>query len=147
MTYWTVSSKDSCGVWRRVKSCLSKISIKTVSMIANTANIVSVVPMIFFTLSKSFFPMPSPINIVPPRVSPVIRLVMIWVTCVPVETAATLSAPQYFPTTKRSTAPYKDCRILAIRNGTAKKRSVFRMLPSVSVFCFIWLVSVSCSFL
>ena len=58
------------------------------------------------------------------------RLVTIWVTCVPVETAATLSALQNLPMTKRSTAPYSDWSILAMRNGSAKRNSVDATGPS-----------------
>ena len=66
----------------------------------------SVVPIDRRVFSSSRMPVYLPTRMVPPSVRPVIRLVMIWVTCVPVETAATLSAPANRPTTARSTAPY-----------------------------------------
>ena len=87
---------------------LLKMSIRSVITAAVIVKTVSVVPIVLFTFSYSFSPMKLPITIVEPRVRPVIRLVTICVTCVPVDTAATLSALQNLPTTNRSTAPYND---------------------------------------
>ena len=68
---------------------------------------------------------------VPPRVRPVTRLVIICVTWVPVDTAATAWASQNCPTTKRSTAPYNDCNTLASKNGTVKVTRALSTLPLV----------------
>ena len=107
------------------------------------ANMVSVVPIVFFTSSSSSIPVYFPTNIVLPSVRPVIRLVMIWVTWVPVETAATLSGPQYLPMTSKSTAPYSACMILAMMNGTEKVNNTRITLPFVRLFsAFFFLDSI-----
>ena len=77
----------------------------TVRKMENTPKKVIVVEMDVSTSFCFFMPAYLPTRIVPAIVKPVIRLVMIWVTCVPVETAATLSAGQNQPITIRSTAP------------------------------------------
>ena len=106
ITYSFASSNDSSGVFNSLKIAGVKKSISTVSTTAAAPNMDSVVPMVSFTSSFAFIPVYFPTIMVPPSVSPVIMLVMICVTCVPVETAATLSGVQYLPITSRSTAPY-----------------------------------------
>ena len=83
-------------------------------------------------------------RMVPPRVRPVTRLVMIWVTWVPVDTAATLSAEQYCPTTNRSTAPYRDWRTLASKKGSVKVTRALTTLPWVSLFVLSSMPAISC---
>ena len=78
-----------------------------------------------------------PMMIVDPSVRPVIKLVTICVTCVPVETAATLVAWQKRPTTNKSTAPYNDWSMFARRNGIAKRNSVEAIGPSDKSKAFI----------
>ena len=134
VTYCTVSSNDGCGVCKRRRSGRSTASMPAVSASATPANTVSVVPMARFTLPYSLWPVYCPMMTVLPSVRPVTRLVTICVTCVPVETAATLWAPQKAPTTNRSAAPYSDCSTLAIKNGPAKRNSVPAALPCVRSF-------------
>ena len=106
ITYCFASSNDSSGVFNSLKTAGEKMIIRTVNTRAAAPKIDSVVPMVFFTSTFAFIPVYFPTMMVPPSVRPVIMLVMICVTCVPVETAATLSGVQYLPITSRSTAPY-----------------------------------------
>ena len=134
VTYCTASSKAGCGVCKSRRSGRSTASMPAVSASATHANTVSVVPMARFTLPYSPWPVYCPMMTVLPSVRPVTRLVTICVTCVPVETAATLCAPQKAPTTNRSAAPYSDCSTFATRNGQAKRNSVLATLPCVRLF-------------
>ena len=61
---------------------------------ATTENTLSVVAMDWRTRFSSPMPVYLPMRMVPPSVRPETRLVMICVTWVPVETAATLRASQ-----------------------------------------------------
>jgi len=89
-TYSMVASKDSAGVFSRVSSGASNSSISAVRARATNAKMDRVVPMAVFTLSHRSIPVYFPMRMVPPKVSPVTKLVTIWVTWVPVDTAATL---------------------------------------------------------
>ena len=140
-TYTMVYVKDSSGVFSNVSRGFSKTSIRPVRRMATRKKTHNVVAIHCFIRLKSFMPVYFPIKMVLPSVRPDTRLVIIWVTCVPVETAATLCALQYFPTTNKSTAPYRDCRTFAIRKGTAKKINVVTMFPSVRLFLFISSIS------
>ena len=126
-----VSTNDSSGVCSSTSKGCSNASNTTVSTAAVIPNTANVVPIIRFTVSVSRLPVYCPIKIVLPSVNPVIKLVIICVTCVPVETAATLSALQYVPTTNKSAAPYSDWSKAAAKNGTANRNSVFNIFPSV----------------
>ena len=105
VTYCLASSMEAAGVLKAVSMVSLKISIPMVSTNATIANTDRVVPMVRQVLSSSFMPVYFPTRMVPPRVRPDTMLVMIWVTWVPVDTAATLSGVQYHPMTIRSTAP------------------------------------------
>ena len=105
VTYCLASSMEAAGVLKAVSMVSLKISIPMVSTNATIANTDRVVPMVRQVLSSSIMPVYFPTRMVPPRVRPDTMLVMIWVTWVPVDTAATLSGVQYHPMTIRSTAP------------------------------------------
>ena len=106
-------------------------AIAAVRITAKTPKDTMVVPMAFLALSSFFIPMYLPTSTVPPRVSPEIRLVIICVTWVPVDTAAMLCAPQNIPTARRSTAPYSACSKFASRNGTVNRSNTRITFPSV----------------
>ena len=78
-----------------------------------------------------------PTRMVLPRVRPVIMLVMICVTWVPVDTAATLSGEQYLPMTNRSTAPYSAWMRFAAMKGRENVNSMRNTFPLVRLFSVI----------
>ena len=93
-TYCLARAKDCSGVFKSSRIGVTNSSMAAVSASAAKANTLRVVPMVFFTSSFAFIPVYFPTRMVLPRVSPVIMLVMICVTWVPVDTAATLSGGQ-----------------------------------------------------
>ncbi len=133
-TYWRASTNASSGVCSAVRIGEARPITRIIRTTENAANTVSVVPMDLQVCFSSRMPVYLPTRMVPPSVRPVIRLVTICVTCVPVDTAATLAGSQNQPITARSTAPYSAWMILAIRNGTVKRISTGSTRPSVNRF-------------
>ena len=105
-TYSFACEKDAAGVFKAVKTGETKAKSRKVKRMPAMPKIVRLVAMVSFMSSGRFIPAYFPTKTVPPRVRPEIILVIIWVTWVPVETAATLSGGQYQPITIKSTAPY-----------------------------------------
>ena len=136
-SYCFAISKDSSGVFKTLRSVGSKSSINTMMIMATIKKSTRLVPISFFTACFCFIPVYLPIRMVLPSVSPVIRLVTICVTCVPTDTAACASALQKVPITKRSTAPYNDWSIFAIKNGNANKTRTFTTFPCDKSYSFI----------
>ena len=93
-TYCHASSTEAAGVcssWR-IPGTLAPNT--TDSTRENTPKAVRVVPMARSTRWVSPRPVYLATSTVPPKVRPESKLVIVWVTCVPVETAAPLSAGQ-----------------------------------------------------
>ena len=124
-------------------------SMAAVRISAAAAKMVRVVPIVFFMSSSACMPVYFPTRMVLPRVRPVIMLVMICVTWVPVDTAATLSGEQYLPMTNRSTAPYSAWMRFAAMKGRENVNSMRNTFPLVRLFsvivfslCIFWLLIV-----
>ena len=83
------------------------------------------IPLPAICPASSGFPSPifRPSCTVTPMASPLITMVMVCITWLPVDTADTSAATPNWPTTSRSTAPYMVWRKIASSTGRAKRSS------------------------
>ena len=91
--------------------------------------------------ARSFLsaPMESPINTVIPIVRPVMTIVIILNSWLPVATPDCSKVPANWPTIIRSAAPYMACKNNARSTGNAKDIRELNMFPSVRLCSFIYI--------
>ena len=89
----------------------------------------------------SFAPTALPNSTVTPIVRPVISTVTDCITWLPVATAETLAVGENWPTTARSTPPYRACNSRESIKGSAKRTRGPRMGPDKNILVYFSCVS------
>ena len=134
----TTASGGACIALATVPASGAIIIVDKTAMIAQMQ---IPVPILFLPFSVFFSPTASPTITVSPIAKADITPVNVVVNMLPDATPDCSATSANFPTTNKSTAPYRACRKSAPKTGKANPISAFKMLPSVKLFCFIIIIT------